>query len=212
MVKISEIFTSIQGESTFCGLPCTFIRMAGCNLRCKYCDTTYALEGGEELTLDQILSKVRDSGISLVELTGGEPLLQDECYLLVNLLLEEGYDVLLETNGSVPLDKVDSRVVKIVDIKCPGSGMSDHMDFSNIAYLAQKDEVKFVISSREDFDWAMKIIDRYKIIEKCKVLVSPVFSKMEAQKLASWIIDEKLPVRLQLQLHKFIWPDMNRGV
>lgn len=211
-MKISEIFTSIQGESTFCGLPCTFIRMAGCNLRCKYCDTTYALEGGEELTLDQILSKVRDSGISLVELTGGEPLLQDECYLLVNLLLEEGYDVLLETNGSVPLDKVDSRVVKIVDIKCPGSGMSDHMDFSNIAYLTQKDEVKFVISSREDFDWAMKIIDRYKIIEKCKVLVSPVFSKMEAQKLASWITDEKLPVRLQLQLHKFIWPDMNRGV
>ena len=211
-MKISEIFTSIQGESTFCGLPCTFIRVAGCNLRCKYCDTTYALEGGEELKLSQILSSVRDSEISLVELTGGEPLLQDECYLLVNLLLEEGYEVLLETNGSVPLDKVDSRVVKIVDIKCPGSGMSDHMDFSNIAYLAQKDEVKFVISDREDFDWARKIIDRYRIIEKCKVLVSPVFSKMEAKKLASWIIEERLPLRLQLQLHKFIWPDMSRGV
>ncbi|MBW1855907.1 MAG: radical SAM protein [Deltaproteobacteria bacterium] len=161
-MKISEIFTSIQGESTFCGLPCTFIRVAGCNLRCKYCDTTYALEGGEELELDQILSRVRDSGISLVELTGGEPLIQDECYLLVNLLLEEGYAVLLETNG--------------------------------------------------DFDWARKIIDRYRIVEKCKVLVSPVFSKMEAKKLASWIIEERLPVRLQLQLHKFIWPDMNRGV
>ena len=211
-MKISEIFTSIQGESTFCGFPCTFIRVAGCSLRCNYCDTPYAREGGNELKLDQILSRVRDSGISLVELTGGEPLLQDECYLLVTLLLEEGYNVLLETNGSVPLDKVDSRVVKIVDIKCPGSGMSDYMDFSNIAYLAQKDEVKFVISDREDFDWARKIIDRYGIVEKCTVLLSPVFSKIEAKKLARWIIEEKLSVRLQLQLHKFIWPDMSRGV
>jgi len=211
-MKISEIFTSIQGESTFCGLPCTFVRVTGCNLRCRYCDTTYTFEEGEELNLDQILNRVRESGISLVELTGGEPLIQEECYLLINLLLEEGYDVLLETNGSVSLEKVDGRVVKIVDIKCPGSGMSEHMDFSNIAYLAQKDEVKFVISDREDFDWAREIIGKYRLIEKCKVLISPVFPKMEAKKLASWIIEERLPVRLQLQLHKFIWPELNRGV
>ena len=211
-MKISEIFTSIQGESTFCGLPCTFIRVAGCNLRCKYCDTTYALEGGEEFKLEHILNNVRETGVSLVEITGGEPLLQEECYLLIQFLLEDGYDVLLETNGSVSMEKVDSRVVKIVDIKCPGSGMSDHMDFSNIAYLTQKDEVKFVISDREDFDWSRKIIDRYRIVEKCKVLVSPVLPKMEARKLAGWIIEERLPVRLQLQLHKFIWPELKRGV
>ena len=211
-MKISEIFTSIQGESTFCGLPCTFVRVTGCNLRCRYCDTTYAFEEGEELNLDQILNRVRESGISLVELTGGEPLIQEECYLLIKLLFEEGYDVLLETNGSVPLEKVDSRVVKIVDIKCPGSGMSDHMDFSNIAYLAQKDEVKFVISDREDFDWAREIIGKYRLIEKCKVLISPVSCKIEAKEIACWILEEKLPVRLHVQLHKFIWPELNRGV
>jgi len=211
-MKISEIFTSIQGESTFCGFPCTFIRMTGCNLRCKYCDTPYAFEEGKELKMDQILSKVEGAGISLVELTGGEPLLQEECYSLIAILLERGYTVLLETNGSISLEKVDSGVIKIVDIKCPGSGMSDHMDFSNITYLDQKDEVKFVIGDRVDFDWARKIIDRYRLIEKCKVLISPVFSKLDARKIARWILDEKLPVRLQLQLHRLIWPELTRGV
>ena len=211
-MKVTEIFTSIQGESTFCGLPCTFIRMTGCNLRCKYCDTPYALEGGKELDLDQILDKVRESGISLVELTGGEPLLQEECYLLINLLLEEGYTVLLETNGSLTLKKLDSRVMKIVDIKCPGSGMSEKMDFSNVNYLTGKDEVKFVISDKGDFDWAKGIIDTYGLIEKCKVLISPVLSRLEAKEVAGWILEERLPVRLQLQLHKVIWPDLDRGI
>ncbi len=211
-MKVTEIFTSIQGESTFCGLPCTFIRMTGCNLRCKYCDTPYALEGGEELDLDQIMDKVRESGISLVELTGGEPLLQEECYLLINLLLEEGYTVLLETNGSLTLKKLDSRVMKIVDIKCPGSGMSEKMDFSNVNYLTGKDEVKFVISDKGDFDWAKGIIDTYGLIEKCKVLISPVLSRLEAKDVAGWILEERLPVRLQLQLHKVIWPDLDRGI
>ena len=211
-MKVTEIFTSIQGESTFCGLPCTFIRMTGCNLRCKYCDTPYALEGGEELDLDQIMDKVRESGISLVELTGGEPLLQEECYLLINLLLEEGYTVLLETNGSLTLEKLDSRVMKIVDIKCPGSGMSEKMDFSNVNYLTGKDEVKFVISDKGDFDWAKGIIDTYGLIEKCKVLISPVLSSLEAKDVAGWILEERLPVRLQLQLHKVIWPDLDRGI
>ena len=211
-MKVTEIFTSIQGESTFCGLPCTFIRMTGCNLRCKYCDTPYALEGGEELDLDQIMDRVREAGISLVELTGGEPLLQEECYLLINLLLEEGYTVLLETNGSLTLEKLDSRVMKIVDIKCPGSGMSEKMDFSNVNYLTGKDEVKFVISDKGDFDWAKGIIDTYGLIEKCKVLISPVLSRLEAKEVAGWILEERLPVRLQLQLHKVIWPDLDRGI
>jgi len=211
-MKVTEIFTSIQGESTFCGLPCTFIRMTGCNLRCKYCDTPYALEGGEELDLDQIMDKVKEAGISLVELTGGEPLLQEECYLLINLLLEEGYTVLLETNGSLTLEKLDSRVMKIVDIKCPGSGMSEKMDFSNVNYLTGKDEVKFVISDKGDFDWAKGIIDTYGLIEKCKVLISPVLSRLEAKEVAGWILEERIPVRLQLQLHKVIWPDLDRGI
>jgi len=211
-MKIAEIFSSIQGESTFCGLPCTFIRVTGCNLRCRYCDTSYAFEGGEELKLDQILDRVKETGISLIELTGGEPLLQDECYLLIKLLLKEGYTILLETNGSITLEKVDSRVVKIMDIKCPSSGMSAHIDFSNIAYLDQKDEVKFVIANRGDFDWTRRIIDRYGLIEKCKVLISPVYSELEAREVARWILEERLPVRLQLQLHKFIWPELNRGV
>ena len=211
-MKITEIFTSIQGESTFCGFPCTFIRVTGCNLRCRYCDSTYAFEEGEEWKLDQIISRVREAGVSLIELTGGEPLLQEECYLLIKLLLEERYTVLLETNGSISLKNVDSRVVKIMDIKCPSSGMSAHMDFSNIAYLDQKDETKFVVADRGDFDWTRRIIDRCGLIEKCKVLISPVFSELEAREVASWILEERLPVRLQLQLHKFIWPELTRGV
>ncbi len=211
-MKITEIFTSIQGESTFSGLPCTFIRMTGCNLRCKYCDTPYALEGGEKSSLDQVMNKVRESGISLVELTGGEPLLQKECYLLISLLLKEGYTVLLETNGSLPLEEVDGRVIKIMDIKCPSSGMSDKMNFSNVDCLDSKDEVKFVIGNRADFDWAKEIIDTYRLVEKCKVLISPILSKLDAKELAGWILKERMPVRLQLQLHKFIWPDLSRGV
>jgi len=211
-MKVTEIFTSIQGESTFSGLPCTFIRVTGCNLRCRYCDTPYALEGGEALQVEQILNRVGKSGISLVEITGGEPLLQEECYVLINLLLEEGYTVLLETNGSVSLEKVDSRAIKIVDIKCPGSGMSEKMDFSNIKHLDEKDEVKFVVSDRDDFDWATSIIKKYGLIEKCTVLMSPVGSRLEAREIAGWILEDKLPARLQLQLHKIIWPESERGV
>jgi 7-carboxy-7-deazaguanine synthase len=212
VMKISEIFTSIQGESSFSGLPCTFIRMAGCNLRCSYCDTSYALEGGEDLDLDQVMGKVKAAGILLTELTGGEPLLQEESLTLSTLLLNEGYSVLLETNGSLPLDAVDRRVVKIMDLKCPSSGMSDQMEFSNIDYLTKRDEVKFVISDRSDFDWAREVISSYGLLEKCKILISPRSSKLEARTAARWIVEEKLPVRLQLQLHKIIWPGRERGV
>jgi 7-carboxy-7-deazaguanine synthase len=211
-MKISEIFTSIQGESTFAGLPCTFIRAAGCNLHCSYCDTLYAREGGSEWSLERILNRVREAGFALTELTGGEPLLQQESYLLMERLLEEGYAVLLETNGSVSLEQVDRRVIKIMDLKCPGSEMSSYMAFSNIAYLTQDDEVKFVIGNRSDFDWAREIIGEYRLLEKCTVLISPVFSQLKASTAAEWILQEQLPVRLQLQLHKVIWPEKNRGV
>lgn len=211
-MKISEIFTSIQGESSFAGLPCTFIRFAGCNLRCHYCDTPYALEGGMELEPDQIVSKVRECGISLNEITGGEPLLQEECYFLIRLLLNEGNTVLLETNGSIALDRVDRGVIKIMDMKCPSSGMTEQMDFSNINYLSRQDEVKFVIGSREDFDWARKVICDYELLDRCKVLISPLQPNLEAKQAAQWILEEKLPVRLQLQLHKIIWPNKDRGV
>ena len=211
-MKIAEIFTSIQGESSFAGLPCTFIRLTGCNLRCQYCDTSYAFEGGVEMDPDQIVSRVRESGIPLTEITGGEPLLQEESYLLSSLLLNEGYTVLLETNGSLSLEHVDSRVVKIMDMKCPGSGMSEHMMFTNIKYLSSKDEVKFVIGDRTDFDWALKIIDDYELLTMCKVLISPLQPKLEARTAAQWILDEKLLVRMQLQLHKIIWPTKDRGV
>lgn len=211
-MKISEIFTSIQGESSFAGLPCTFIRLTGCNLRCQYCDTSYAFEGGVKMDPDQIVSKVRESGIPLTELTGGEPLLQEESYLLSSLLLNEGYTVLLETNGSLSLDRVDSRVVKIMDMKCPGSGMSEHMNFTNIKYLSSKDEVKFVIGDRADFDWALKIINDYELLTMCKVLISPLQPKLEARTAAEWILEEKLLVRMQLQLHKIIWPTKDHGV
>ncbi len=211
-MKISEIFTSIQGESSFAGLPCTFIRFAGCNLRCHYCDTPYALEGGMELEPDQIVSKVRECGISLNEITGGEPLLQEECYFLIRLLLNEGNTVLLETNGSIALDRVDRGVIKIMDMKCPSSGMTEQMDFSNINYLSRQDEVKFVIGNREDFDWARKVICDYELLDRCKVLISPLQPNLEAKQAAQWILEEKLPVRLQLQLHKIIWPNNDRGV
>ena len=211
-MKISEIFTSIQGESSFAGLPCTFIRFAGCNLRCHYCDTPYALEGGVDLEPDQIISTVRESGISLTEITGGEPLLQEECYFLIRLLLNEGNTVLLETNGSIPLDRVDRRVIKIMDMKCPGSGMTEQMDFSNINHLSNQDEVKFVIGNREDFDWARNVICEYELVDRCKVLISPLQPNLEAQQAAQWILEEKLPVRLQLQLHRIIWPTKDRGV
>lgn len=211
-MKVTEIFTSIQGESTFCGLPCTFVRMTGCNLRCTYCDTAYALKGGEELSLDQVMNRVGESGISLVELTGGEPLLQKESHALIALLLQAGYTVLLETNGSLPLEDVDSRVVKIMDMKCPGSGMSDRMNFSNVDCLDGKDEVKFVVGDRMDFDWAKGIIHAHRLVDRCKVLISPVLSRMKPKELAGWILDERMPVRLQLQIHKFIWPGARRGV
>ncbi|MDH5767936.1 MAG: radical SAM protein, partial [Nitrospirota bacterium] len=166
-MKICELFTSIQGESSYAGLPCIFIRMTGCNLRCSYCDTTYAYHEGRELSEDEIIGEVRRSGINLVEITGGEPLLQKEVYHLIKRLLDEGYKVLVETNGSINTKEIDRRAVVILDVKTPGSEMSDEMDLSNLYNLKSIDEVKFVVTSRVDYEWSKEIIYRYNLIDKC---------------------------------------------
>lgn len=211
-MKINEIFKSIQGESSYAGLPCVFIRTTFCNLRCRWCDTTYAFHEGEERSIESILQEVRRFGCRLVELTGGEPLLQKEIYLLLERLLDEGYLVLIETSGSVPIDPVDPRAVVIMDIKCPGSGMSHANRWENLERLRDRDEVKFVIADRDDFDWAKEIVARYPSLRGKAVLFSPVFGRLDPQQLADWILQENLPVRFQLQLHKYIWDPQMRGV
>ncbi|NOX96540.1 MAG: radical SAM protein [Nitrospirae bacterium] len=211
-MKINEIFKSIQGESTYAGLPCIFVRLTGCNLRCSYCDTTYAYEEGKDLNLAEVLKRVRAFSCSLVEVTGGEPLLQEEAYSLMEKLLENGYQVLLETNGSQDISRVDPRVIRIIDIKCPDSGMSEKMDWENMKRLKKNDEVKFVLSSRTDYQWAKAIISRYDLGRKVRVLVSPAMGRLQAETLAEWILRDALPVRLQLQMQKYIWPQHLRKV
>ncbi len=210
-MKVNEIFKSIQGESSYAGLPCSFIRTTGCNLRCSYCDTKYAFEVGEELSVEMILERIKDYKCDLVEITGGEPLLQKDIYSLTERLLEGGYRVLVETNGSIDIGRLDWRVVKILDLKCPDSGESHRMRWENLGKLKPHDEVKFVLSSRKDYDWAKGIIRKYHLEDRC-ILLSPVFSLLEPEKLASWILQDNLSARLQLQLHKYIWGPMRRGV
>lgn len=213
MLNISEIFCSIQGESTYAGLPCIFIRLAGCNLRCEYCDTTYSHESEINLSIEDIITKVKEyDPIKLIEITGGEPLLQPEVYKLFESLHKNGYNILLETNGSISLKDVPEYVIKIVDVKCPGSGEENSFLLENLEFIDQeKDEIKFVLSDNYDFNWAKDFINKYKLFEY-EILFSPVSDKLEPQDLAKWIIDDKLPVRLQLQLHKIIWDKDKRGV
>ena len=211
-MKVCEIFTSIQGESSFAGLPCTFIRLTGCNLRCSYCDTSYAYYEGQELTADEIIREVQRTGINLVEITGGEPLLQNESHLLIKRLIDEGYKVLVETNGSQDIKKIGKKAIVILDIKTPGSGMSKEMDFSNLNYIKSSDEIKFVITNREDYEWSKDIIQKYKLMEKCKLLFSPAFGTLPPENLAKWIIGDKLKIRFNLQLHKYIFSSEQRGI
>jgi len=211
-MKISEIFTSIQGETSFVGLPFTFVRLTGCNLRCSYCDTQYAYEEGTEYSLDAVVAEVNKRAVSRAVITGGEPLLQDETYILCARLLDAGVTVLLETNGSILIKDVDLRVHRILDLKCPGSGMDTRMDFNNINCLTLRDEVKFVISDRKDFEWALEILKQHEMQGRAHVLFSPVSDRLHPQELAEWILQEKLNVRLQLQIHRYIWPDTLRGV
>lgn len=207
MLVVNEIFKSIQGESSCAGLPCTFIRLTGCNLRCGYCDTTYAFDEGREMPVAAIISEVKRLGCNLVEVTGGEPLLQGDVYELLRLLLTDEYQVLLETNGSMNLGKVPGGVVKIVDFKTPGSGEGDKNLWKNIDYMNNRDEAKFVLTSREDYLWARARVEEYGLSDRMEVLFSPVIPSLDGRKLAQWILDDGLQVRLQLQLHKILWGD-----
>lgn len=210
---VNEIFCSIQGESLYAGLPCTFIRLTGCNLRCSYCDTKYAYEEGVELKIEDIIHSVSDYGCPLVEITGGEPLIQNETPLLITDLIENGYKVLLETNGTIDISRLDKRCVKIIDIKCPGSGESGKNIPENLNLLDIKDQVKFVISDHEDYEYAKDIMKQIPgRFPMGNILFSPVHGKMAFSELAKLILEDKLTVRFHIQLHKVIWPNIDRGV
>jgi 7-carboxy-7-deazaguanine synthase len=211
-MKINEIFKSIQGESSFAGLPCVFIRTTSCHLRCRWCDTTYAFHEGVERSIDSLLQEVRSFGCRCVELTGGEPLLHEEIYPLTETLLDEGYLVLIETSGSMPINRVDHRAVIIMDIKCPGSGMTQTVHWDNLKWLKERYEVKFVIADQADYAWAKEVLIKYPALCDHTVLFSPVFGEMDPRHLAEWILEDQLPVRFQLQLHKYIWDPEMRGV
>jgi 7-carboxy-7-deazaguanine synthase len=210
---VNEIFYSIQGESIYSGVPCVFIRLTGCNLRCSYCDTAYAYYEGVELRIEEILSRVDNYKCPLIEITGGEPLLQGGTFLLIDRLLEKKYEVLLETNGSIDISVVDNRCIKIVDIKCPSSGENDKNDLENLKRVNQKDQIKFVVGNREDYEFAKEMT---KLIPPGfpmkNILFSPLIEQMHPSQLAEWILKDHLGARLQIQLHKIIWPDRERGV
>jgi 7-carboxy-7-deazaguanine synthase len=212
-MKVNEIFYSLQGESSYSGWPCAFIRLTGCNLRCAYCDTQYAFYEGAEMSVAEILQEIAAYPTRLVLVTGGEPMLQASVHELFEKLIGNGYTVLLETGGQASLAGVDRRVHKIVDFKCPSSGMETHNDYGNVQYLTQKDELKFVVGDRHDFDWAIDLIRQYNLASRAgAVAFSPVYGRLSYEELADWVLHCGLPVRLQLQLHKIIWPDAERGV
>lgn len=214
MLKVNEIFKSIQGESTYAGLPCTFVRLAGCNLRCTYCDTNYAYYHGKELSDKEIISKIEEYGVNIVEFTGGEPLLQEETPPLIKTLLDKGHKVLIETNGSICIGCLDKRLTIIMDIKTPKSGMSERMNFQNLELIKNNDEIKFVLLNESDYIWAKDIISKYNLLSKTKnILMSPAYGVLSPKTLASWILRDNLPIRVQLQIHKYIWaPEENEGV
>ena len=209
---VNEIFYSIQGESSRAGLPCVFVRLTGCNLRCAYCDTAYAFHEGQNLSLDEILSAVRRHGCRLVEVTGGEPLMQEGVYDLMTRLCDEGYETLLETGGSLDIGRVDPRVTRIVDFKCPSSGMAKKNLWENVRYLNDCDEVKFVIGNREDFDWSLARIREHDLERRGRILMSVVFGELAPRELAGWILESGVGARMQLQMHKYIWDPATRGV
>lgn len=207
-LRVTEIFKSIQGESTRAGLPCAFVRLTGCSLRCVWCDTAYAFHGGGEMAVEDAASRALAFGTELVEVTGGEPLEQDGVYPLMERLLAAGRTVLLETGGHVPLDRVDPRVVKIVDVKAPGSGMAHANLPENLEALGERDELKFVLASRADFDWALDLVARRDLDRGRVVTFSPAWNDLRAADLAAWVRDSGRPIRLGLQLHKILWGDV----
>jgi 7-carboxy-7-deazaguanine synthase len=205
-LQVAEIFTSIQGESTHAGRPCTFVRLAGCNLDCRWCDTRYAREGGETLSVGEIMKRVRDAGCDLVEVTGGEPLLQDATTEFLEALVDDDFTVMLETNGSVDLARVPEEVIKVMDLKCPSSGMSDRNRMANLDLLGSHDEVKFVLANRADYEWARDLIRGDRRFEHVHAVhLTPVFGELDSADLVKWIFEDRLSVRLGFQLHKFVW-------
>jgi 7-carboxy-7-deazaguanine synthase len=212
MLKINEIYRSIQGESTQAGRLCILVRLTGCNLRCTYCDTEYAFYDGKEMSVQEVINQIKKYDCKLVEITGGEPLLQDECIILMKNLCDEGFEVLIETAGNMPIKNIDERVKIIMDLKCPSSRMMDNNLFDNINYLKKTDEIKFVIGTKEDYEWSKEILNKYKLIDMCIVLFSFVFDKLEPITLVNWILEDKLNVRFQLQMHKYIWKPETKGV
>jgi 7-carboxy-7-deazaguanine synthase len=211
-MKITEIYKSIQGESTFAGQPCVFVRTTGCNLRCEWCDSAFAFEGGRDIPVEDVLARVRAFECRLIEITGGEPLLQKESLELVRRLLDFEYRVLVETSGSLDIRPLDSRATLIMDLKCPGSGMSESNRWDNLDALKATDQVKFVIKDRTDYLWSKEISERYRLPERFAVLFSPVHGELDPRQLADWILEDSLQVQLQLQLHKYIWHPEARGV
>ena len=210
---INEIFLSIQGESTHAGRPCAFVRLTGCNLRCNYCDTEYAFYEGRKMTVPEIVAQLDAYDCNLVEITGGEPLLQDGVHGLIASLLAQGRTVMIETSGASDVSRLNPRVIKIMDLKCPGSGEAARNLWSNLEHLTSRDEVKFELSDRADYEWACNVIRQHNLASRVNaVLMSCAFDRLSRQHLAEWILEDRLPVRFQLQMHKHIWPPDTRGV
>jgi 7-carboxy-7-deazaguanine synthase len=213
MLTVNEIFHSIQGESTHAGRPCVFVRLTACDLRCTWCDTPYAFTEGQKMSVDDVVAQVRDYGCDVVEITGGEPLLQKEVYPLMQRLLDDGRTVMLETGGHLSADEVPAGVIRVIDIKCPGSGESDKVYWPNLDRLRSSDELKFVIKDRADYDYARDVVGKHDLVSRCSaILFSPVHGVLDPKRLAEWILADRLPVRLQLQVHKYIWDAQTRGV
>ena len=210
-MRITEIYQSIQGESSYAGLPCVFVRTTGCDLRCSWCDSEFTFTGGTTMSLEQIMSEVEKYNCELVELTGGEPLLQHEIYDLATRLADAGYKVLIETGGHRDISKLDPRVIRIMDLKCPASGECEKNLWTNLEHLRPIDEVKFVIADRGDYEWALNTIREHQLEERVKILISTSFGSIAAAEVVVWILEDKLRARFQLQLHKYIWPPEERG-
>jgi 7-carboxy-7-deazaguanine synthase len=210
---VNEIFYSVQGESTHAGRPCAFVRLTACNLRCNYCDTEYAFHEGRRMSIAEVTAQVEGYRCPLVEITGGEPLLQEGVYTLCAVLLEGGMQVMIETSGASDVSRLDPRVIKIMDLKCPGSGEAERNLWSNLRHLTDKDEVKFVISDRGDYEWTRQVIAEHALEHRVNaVLLSPAFGRIDAASLAAWMLEDRLPSLLQLQMHKYIWSPAARGV
>lgn len=211
-LDITEVYASIQGESTWAGRPCTFVRLAGCPLRCRWCDTVYSFAKGTPMSISEVVAKVSDLGIALVELTGGEPLAQKSCRELLYRLDQLGFATMIETSGAYPISDLPSQTKIIMDIKCPDSGMSERNLWSNIDLLQEKDEVKFVVASRSDFDYAVMISREYNLAKRCTVLVSAAFGLVKEKEIVEWLLETKFLARLNMQIHKYIWSPRAKGV